>query len=1394
VSYALVLALTVSVAALAGPVRAAAASYDIGGVSDYLADGNVFVFTSGAQEVTLTLCTSRTVRIQLSTNGTYRGESDPLYYMVQKNDWAPVARTVTDEGGQVKIETEDMEIRISKRPLRVGMYDADGRLLSRDADDQGLYWTDDGVRGVKKVEGTAGAGGIFGFGTSDHGRTTALNRYGADQTNFSMDHGKILAPFFMSTVGYGIFLNTLEPNTKFFKQGGGFETRQFLDYYFLYGPDFKTILNEYAEITGRMEMYGKWAQGFMLSKYGADNATQNEFIQWIERLRREDYPTDVYVFDYGWRQGGAKWGAHHWDTSGRYPDLAAMFARADELGFRVGLHNNKGTPEAANGRLWIEENNKIWTDAHIDNVVATGYGDWFWPDEFDIPESGTPYNYMPTFSAKGPYEAWKAYTEASRPMFVTRGSYAGQHFATAWSGDISNTINEMGQQIAYHLTAGLIGYWATSHDLGGFLAKPSDALYTRWTAEFGAWNAIMRTHGHDGREPWLYDATAQNTLRKNLKIRYALYPYAYSLAWQGYSQGVPIMRPMLLEDDSRHAAAAWNLDRQYYYGDWFLVAPALDTKDTVVSLWLPPNTTWYRYDTDERYEGGALGKTITVGAALDEIPVFVKAGAIVPMGPAVNYADEKPLDPLTLDIYPKGHTTFTLYEDDGVSRRYLTQDAYSTTTFESSQSGRDISLTIHARLDHNPEAYQPAARSYNLKFNHIAAANGVTVNGRVLPAVPTLDAYNAAGEAWWLDTAGNILYVKTPDTGETLRVELDSDGVAEPPPGEEQAGPPLPTVSDGTVYELEDAVFVGTGANIGRDTEWGRYTGTGFAKGFKAAGCAAELAVNVKQPGVYDLILRVNNGKKNDNTDRAPRTGALYVNGAKILDMAFPITAVWGDTISNAKQGIWLSYTLPGVVLGEGRNDIRLVAEGSNPGNFNLDSLTFNLKKTNAFGTIEAESAFEIRGGAQIDDAACSAGGKIVLEDGQWTGYAAVEGAGKSAVRLRVRSGTGGRIVVQENGVGDKVLAEADVLGDGVWRTLVVPSLDTDAALSDIFLELRGDGASVEIDSFSFETDRATTDAYDAIPPISAARRFQIDTSSKTIDGVSYRFINHIDSGDWAVYEDIDFGRLGAAEVQMRYAAGEQGGVAEVRLDSLGGPKIAEVTFTKTANWNTLAYAGGVCAPVTGVHDVYLVFVNMNTARSICDLYGFTFGENADNAVQEVALTPDAAALVPGLAQPFAARVTAAGDADRSVIWGLAGHRAPGTAVSADGLLTVAPDETAGQLWVTATSVFDDARWAAAAVTLTPNGVALSDGVCSADGAVTVSVKNNWYEHKAVRVIAAAYGTSGALTGAAAQLINLDANTGAEVSFRLPPGQHTVKVFAWDAEGVPYTEALTLES
>ncbi len=734
----------------------------LSGYTSHLVNGNEILFNCGLSQVKLTMCNSRMVRVQLAPDRQYRSDSHPDYFMVQKFNWPQVDFDVTDEGSYIKVATADMVVRAQKSPFGLQMYEADNTtLLAKDDDQQGMYWQNN-VVGVKRIEGP-GSGGKFGFGGGDHGNAGLLNKNGGfDQ--FTVTHGRVPVPFFMSTAGYGIFLNTVAKGTAF-DASGGFATEDYLDYWFMAGPSFKSILADYSELTGKMALFPKWAYGFMLSKYGNDNATQAEFIDWINWLRFGGHPSDdggggwpidCYVFDYGWR--GAKWNPHRWDPA-RYPDLENMFAQADALGFHVGLHNNYGTPEADNGNFTDPVTADKWWQAHLNPVIAPGFGDWFWPDEFDVVGD----NLMANRSAKVVHEKWLEYTTQQRPMFITRGGYAGHHYACAWSGDIENSISEMNKQIVNQQAVGLSGYPWFSHDLGGFKAKPSDNLYIRWVAEFGSFCSIMRAHGHDGREPWLYSANAQSILRKYLNLRYKLFPYIYTTAWQGYSAGIPMMRAMALE--YQNDTVAWTKQNQYFWGDWFLVAPALSENATNVSVWIPAGD-WYDYFKGTKYTGP---QNITVSAQLDEIPVFVKAGAIIPTGPAIRYADELPLDEITLDIYPViGNSTYTLYEDDGITRNYLIDNAYSLTQYDYENTGDIVRFVIGAAQVNAPELYSPVLpRDYYCRFNYTEAVPVlVTANSTTLNQYTDESSFRLAQSGWYFDSEANILWVKIVDDGD----------------------------------------------------------------------------------------------------------------------------------------------------------------------------------------------------------------------------------------------------------------------------------------------------------------------------------------------------------------------------------------------------------------------------------------------------------------------------------------------------------------------------------------------------------------------------------------------------------------------------------------------------
>ena len=297
--------------------------------------------------------------------------------------------------------------------------------------------------------------------------------------------------------------------------------------------------------------------------------------------------------------------------------------------------------------------------------------------------------------------------------------------------------------------------------------------------------------------------------------------------------------------------------------------------------------------------------------------------------------------------------------------------------------------------------------------------------------------------------------MKVPDTGKAMNIVLDSDGLVLPEEGEDNQGLPPQRVESGTLVELEDQTFLPVaGGQVIKDTEWKGYTGNGFVKGFKMVGDAVEFRANVVKGGTYDLTIRVNCGKKNSaQFDNTPRTGALYLNGEKKSDLAFEVTPTWGD--SKTKQGDWREYKIAGVKLSSGVQTLQIRSEGSNAGNYNLDSLKFTRLDTSipAFQPIKAEK------NAHLENMTLETGGEVpvikAVTDGAWAQFDEVTGENKAGVELKLKSTTGGSIIVYENGVGDKILATAALPNDGEWHTIRVAGKNTDVPESNIFLEFK---------------------------------------------------------------------------------------------------------------------------------------------------------------------------------------------------------------------------------------------------------------------------------------------------------------------------------------------------
>jgi alpha-glucosidase len=318
--------------------------------------------------------------------------------------------------------------------------------------------------------------------------------------------------------------------------------------------------------------------------------------------------------------------------------------------------------------------------------------------------------------ARATYEGLERLRPNDRPYVITRAAYAGiQRYSTMWTGDNTATWDAMALSIPMFETLGLSGEPFVGADAGGFIGRTGAELLARWY-EIAFLTPFCRNHAQRDaydHEPWRFGTYYEDIIRKYLKLRYRFLPFLYTTLEEAHRTGVPIFRPLVL--NYQNDADTLNIDDEFMVGSDLLVAPILKPDATARLVYLPAGL-WYDYWTGRQFTGSRM---IHAEAPLDTVPLYVRGGAIVPMGPEMNYVGEKPTDPLTFEIYPdaQGKAQATLYEDDGVSPAYKNGvERRTTVTYQPSE----INVSTPAG------SYQPGAR--NLVFEvHPAAPGGKPV-------------------------------------------------------------------------------------------------------------------------------------------------------------------------------------------------------------------------------------------------------------------------------------------------------------------------------------------------------------------------------------------------------------------------------------------------------------------------------------------------------------------------------------------------------------------------------------------------------------------------------------------------------------------------------------------
>ncbi len=520
-----------------------------------------------------------------------------------------------------------------------------------------------------------------------------------------------------------------------------------IDYYFFYGPEFDDIIAAYRNATGAAPLWPKWAYGFWQCR--ERYSSQQQILDTVAEFRKRQIPIDLIVQD--WQYWGSHgWGAYEWDTS-HYPNPEEMIQSLHQqnVRFMISVWSNPQGKAGADlkahnyvipGTDWVDVLNPAARELrwkYLNDAFFKIGADAWWQDATEPGDDGNAManrsvflgsgdlyrNAYPLFANQTVYEGQRETSTDKRVCILTRSAFPGQQrYATAlWSGDIAGNWETLRRQIPAGLNVCLTGlpYWTT--DCGGFF-RPRDQyqsedyaeLLIRWF-QFSTFCPVQRMHGYQSETEFWKFPRAQETLIEYDRFRYRLLPYIYSVAWQVTHDGYTIMRALPM--DFRGDSKVYDICDQYMFGPAFLVSPVMEPKAFSRSVYLPAPTGWTNFWSGESF---ISGERVDVSAPQEVIPLFVRAGSIIPLGPYLQYSNEKPADPIELRIYPGKNGLFTLYEDEGDNYDYE-KGVYATIDFSWDDASK--TLTIGPRKGEFPGMLKE--RTFNVvlvKDNH---GNGI---------------------------------------------------------------------------------------------------------------------------------------------------------------------------------------------------------------------------------------------------------------------------------------------------------------------------------------------------------------------------------------------------------------------------------------------------------------------------------------------------------------------------------------------------------------------------------------------------------------------------------------------------------------------------------------------
>ncbi|MFD1255597.1 glycoside hydrolase family 31 protein [Mucilaginibacter terrae] len=706
---------------------------------------NKFFFSDGEATVEVTVVTDEIIKVRMAPHGVFLEE---FSYAVPKLNTKVSVFHLHDNADEYRISTNTVNCHINKADFFISFSDSQNHVTSADAVQ--MHWEENVKFGGYYVFGTKvchSKEAFFGLGdkpTDLNLRGKRFVNWNTDAYSFAWNQDPIYRsiPFYISLnegISHGIFFdNTFKAHfdfgaedrskTSFWADGGE------LQYYYIHGPNMMDVVKRYHLLTGTHPMPPLWALGYHQCRWSY--YPESKVMKVAKGFRENQIPCDGIYLDIDYMDG---YRCFTWNRK-YFPDPKKMIKELAADGFKTVVIIDPGIrvddnysvfKEGKAKRYFCRRSDDYFMEGHVwpgrcqfpdftnpevrewwgtlfDELVQIGvagvwndmnepavFGAGTFPDDVRHQYDGyrgshrKAHNIYGMQMVRATYEGMRKLMKNKRPFTITRAGYSGvQRFTSVWTGDnvASWEHLRLGNVQCQRLSMSGIPFCGT--DIGGFSGEPDGELFTRWI-QMGTFSPFMRAHSAGDtkeREPWSFGEPFTAINRKFIELRYKLIPYLYSTFWEHHRYGFPILRPVVMQEQEEINNQA--RQDEFTYGDKILVCPVMEPGQKSRLVYLPKGN-WYYYWDNEMVEGG---REVEVATPLETIPLFVKAGSVIPEYPVMQYVGEKEIEEVQLNVYYSDLPANSFFFEDYGETFAYEQDIYSEKKFV--VSGKGTSMTI----------------------------------------------------------------------------------------------------------------------------------------------------------------------------------------------------------------------------------------------------------------------------------------------------------------------------------------------------------------------------------------------------------------------------------------------------------------------------------------------------------------------------------------------------------------------------------------------------------------------------------------------------------------------------------------------------------------------------